>query len=36
MVDNYWTVGPALRPALDARTNDEAIAAQKRDDDQTQ
>jgi glycerophosphoryl diester phosphodiesterase len=32
MVDNFWTVGPALRPSLDARTNEEAVAAQARDD----
>ncbi len=32
MVDDYWTVGPALRPALDKRTNAEALAAQERDD----
>jgi glycerophosphoryl diester phosphodiesterase len=32
MVDNFWTVGPALRPSLDARTNAEAVAAQTRDD----
>ncbi len=31
MVDDFWTVGPALRPSLDARTNEEAIAAQNRD-----
>ena len=32
MVDNYWTVGPALRPSRDGRTNAEAVAAQARDD----
>ncbi len=32
MIDNFWTVGPALRPSLDARTNAEAVAAQARDD----
>jgi glycerophosphoryl diester phosphodiesterase len=31
MVDDYWTVGPALRPGLDKRTNAEALAAQERD-----
>ena len=31
MVDDYWTVGPALRPGLDRRTNAEALAAQARD-----
>lgn len=31
MVDDYWTVGPALRPGLDQRTNSEALAAQERD-----
>jgi len=31
MVDDFWTVGPALRPSLDARTNEEALAAQDRD-----
>ena len=36
MVDNFWTVGPALRPSLDARTIDEGNAAQKRDDDPAQ
>jgi glycerophosphoryl diester phosphodiesterase len=35
LVDNFWTVGPALRPSLDARTNAEAVAAQKRDDDES-
>lgn len=32
MVDDYWTVGPALRPSLDKRTNAQALAAQARDD----
>lgn len=32
MVDDYWTVGPALRPGLDKRTNAEALVAQERDD----
>ena len=32
LVDNYWTVGPALRPSRDGRTNAEAVAAQARDD----
>ncbi len=36
MIDNYWTVGPALHPGLDARTDGEANAAQKRDDDPAQ
>lgn len=36
LVDNFWTVGPALRPSLDARTNAEAITAQTRDDDASQ
>lgn len=31
MVDDYWTVGPALRPGVDGRTNAEAMAAQERD-----
>ena len=31
LVDDYWTVGPALRPTLDKRTNAEALAAQERD-----
>ena len=31
MVDDYWTVGPALRPSLDKRTNAQALAAQARD-----
>lgn len=31
MVDDYWTVGPALRPGLDRRTNAQALAAQERD-----
>lgn len=36
LVDNFWVVGPALRPGLDARTNAEAVAAQTRDDDASQ
>lgn len=32
LVDDYWTVGPALRPTIDKRTNAEALAAQERDD----
>ncbi|MCW1984608.1 UNVERIFIED_ORG: glycerophosphoryl diester phosphodiesterase [Sphingomonas sp. R1F5B] len=31
LIDNFWTVGPALRPDMDARTNAEAVAAQDRD-----
>jgi glycerophosphoryl diester phosphodiesterase len=31
LVDDYWTVGPAIRPDRDQRTNAEAIAAQNRD-----
>lgn len=32
LIDNFWTVAPALRPDMDARTNAEAVAAQERDD----
>jgi glycerophosphoryl diester phosphodiesterase len=35
LVDDYWTVGPALRPGLDKRTNAQALAAQDRDDTST-
>lgn len=31
LIDNFWAVGPALRPDMDARTNAEAVAAQDRD-----
>jgi glycerophosphoryl diester phosphodiesterase len=31
LIDNFWVIGPALRPSMDARTNAEAVAAQDRD-----